>query len=412
MSPDRSYYDAVVIISPAVGGGEKKDQDRAAWFEKSYVAVVCDGTSSSPHAAEAAELTVSFTPPLFRGDLKSRLATLCDFLEERRLQSLHRPVVLARGTPAGMRQALIEVVMKQRQQGFQTTLTCVALTILDGRVSVRLLTCGDSAFFAFDPEGHLLADSLCLGTDGRIAAKEVPGSPSQAPGSQMLRFVPGDEMLCRAICTLSNWPELAAEMGIPAGHADRWLVCRPLDVFVNDRWGSSNDNRAGQVSLTPSHLLVVPDYLVTRPRDEDYVNYRRCRLSTQVRIWPAPQADKPPSSSSGAGSVTAVLPDHFYQGRWHYSEEMFPLEAQFLLATDGFYRSFADPSEQWSWLQEHERQLLHNDTRAAPMMELHAGLARKRGDDDMSFVWLRPSAVQKLEDEKGNAGGSHGALAE
>jgi len=50
---DSCPYDATVMVSPARLGGEKKDQDRAVWFEQGMAAVVCDGVTSSPCAGEA-----------------------------------------------------------------------------------------------------------------------------------------------------------------------------------------------------------------------------------------------------------------------------------------------------------------------------------------------------------------------
>jgi len=388
MPSDRSDYDALVVVSPAVAGGERKDQDRAAWFQKSHVAVVCDGTTSSPHAAEAADLAAKFAPLLFKGSPKVRLSTLCEFLLEQRLQSLSRPVVLKADTPAGMRDTLVEIVLKQRGQGFQTTLASAELTVSDGRALVRLVTCGDSAFYAFDAEGRLLVDSL---RHSGPPAEPIPdGDAGGHCGSEAFKLAPGDSVLARVVCTLSDWPDLAAQTGIPPKHAGRWFVCKPLDAVAGARWGGDEVRRAEQVVLAPGHLLIVPEYLTAKPRDDNYRRYRRFVFSRQMRVWPSAGSAAGPAQTHAGSSVTAVLPDHFFAGNWHFWEETFPVGAHFVLATDGFYGCFSGAPDLWCWLERHRPNLTDEDSRDGLMRELHAGLESKRGDDDISFVWLRP----------------------
>ena len=57
---NNTYLNVITVVSPMYDGADKKDQDRAVWFPVNQTACVCDGVTSSPFAAEAAE---GYTPP-------------------------------------------------------------------------------------------------------------------------------------------------------------------------------------------------------------------------------------------------------------------------------------------------------------------------------------------------------------
>jgi hypothetical protein len=86
ISTERGYA-AIVVVSPLVHGEDKKDQDRARFFEPGQSACLCDGVTSSPDSAQAAELVTSFAPTLFQGNVAERLGVLCDLLMALRQES-------------------------------------------------------------------------------------------------------------------------------------------------------------------------------------------------------------------------------------------------------------------------------------------------------------------------------------
>jgi len=85
------------------------------------------------------------------------------------------------------------------------------------------------------------------------------------------------------------------------------------------------------------------------------------------------------------------LPDHFYSNNWTAFHERFERDIHFVLASDGFYGSFQDTQELWAWLQANQSVLEDELNRLAVLQELHKRLADTSGDDDISFVWIRPN---------------------
>ena len=92
--------------------------------------------------------------------------------------------------------------------------------------------------------------------------------------------------------------------------------------------------------------------------------------------------------------MTAVLPDHVHTGQWSYFEERFPVDAFYLLASDGFYGCFSEPEDIWHWLIDAEDQLLDELERPRVMRTLHQHRHREHGDDDISFVWVTPESLE------------------
>jgi serine/threonine protein phosphatase PrpC len=104
--------------------------------------------------------------------------------------------------------------------------------------------------------------------------------------------------------------------------------------------------------------------------------------------------------ASGFGHLsplTDVIPDHFGADVALFREEV-DRTSQIVLCSDGFYDSFPSPSDLFHWLNEHSA-TLEGDGAAVILDELHDCLDRRVGDDDISFIWLRPCAEPDLEPE-------------
>jgi serine/threonine protein phosphatase PrpC len=90
-------------------------------------------------------------------------------------------------------------------------------------------------------------------------------------------------------------------------------------------------------------------------------------------------------------SSTMVIPDCFVSE----AESLFRYEtnlandAEILLCSDGFYECFDSVHEIVQWLKNNQSTLAADDNQ--PLMEtLHDKLNSKKGDDDISFIWLLP----------------------
>lgn len=105
---------------------------------------------------------------------------------------------------------------------------------------------------------------------------------------------------------------------------------------------------------------------------------------------------------------TPVLPDS-YKGEGEHvlvASEEHPEGVHLLLCSDGLYDGFKNFKEIRDWLIEHREELGDPEGRAACLAELHRNLGRKKGDDDISFVWLHPAAPppEREREQKGAAG--------
>lgn len=91
-----------------------------------------------------------------------------------------------------------------------------------------------------------------------------------------------------------------------------------------------------------------------------------------------------------ASPITEVLPDHFRSDELTLRQEV-DAGAHIVLCSDGFYDAFATPGELLEWLLEHVDEL--RDERGQALVDaLHQRLEARAGDDDLSFIWLSPSA--------------------
>ena len=85
-------------------------------------------------------------------------------------------------TPQAMRDILRRVVQRKRAKSFQTTI-----------IAAHVLKCGDSAFFAFSPEGQLLTSSLAFSTDSQDSKESSDTKHDSSFVPKHIAFGPGDE---------------------------------------------------------------------------------------------------------------------------------------------------------------------------------------------------------------------------
>jgi len=397
MSVNGTYYDAITVKSPMDDGVERKDQDRAAWFPIRQTACVCDGVTSSPFSAEAADLVCEFSQILFPNHTKRRLHALCDLLLVRRNEKLHSEISLPPDMPHGMRDIMRDAVQQNMSHSFQTTMVAANFVAGQPAVLASVLRCGDSIFLAFGSDGELLAASL---------------SDNERPGSRMMQlpkdrfsvspytyrridFGPGDEILAKVICNTSKYPHLAARAGVGAEYMENWFICVVLDRCAGGSC-KKNATKGHVLYLKCGDLLIVPRYLAGLAIQIECRSYIRIPYSHRVRPIHSPPENV---NLQRPGAITAVLPDHFYTGGWVHFQERFPRDAHFVLSTDGFYNCFRQPADLWSWLNKHREDLSQSAKQGMILERLHIDLRQRRGDDDISFVWVYPKQANKSSPE-------------
>jgi len=397
--PTTEGYAALTVTSPACFAGDEKDQDRARWSEPSLTACVCDGVTSSPFAAEAADIVARFSPALFQGNVPNRLRSICDLLVVRRLEAQRAGIATPAGIPKAMQSMLQEVTHEKTTRSFQTTLVAANLTLTEGLVNVAVARCGDSAFLAFAPHGELLAWSPSI-EPGISPTRRLPARNSQDKVAPCrITLGPGDEILAKVLGKAGDYPEWSKASGIDPEHTDSWLACAALDHRPGEYRFSPTEGSCGRVlELDDGDILLVPKYLVgARPalQCQSYVLFPYSRL---IRVVGSEgQTTKVPVFSR-RGTATAVLPDHVYTGEWTYFRERFPLDTHFVLCSDGFYGAFRDPAGLWAWLKTNEAHLRDQREQHTVLRQLHARLHDRFGDDDIAFVWVRPRASVLSQD--------------
>jgi serine/threonine protein phosphatase PrpC len=135
----------------------------------------------------------------------------------------------------------------------------------------------------------------------------------------------------------------------------------------------------------------VPRYLYGWQLTHAGQKYRYLDYSSTIRIVTTAPPWVLADGIEHRGSVTTVLPDHFYSGHYDYIEDRFPCETHFVLCSDGFYSAFATTSQMWAWLQENRDAPASVQEQEPKLRDLHQQLHEKGGDDDMSFVWIYPT---------------------
>jgi len=387
MTSHSQTFQVTAVRSPASLTGEEKDQDRVRWSEPMATAAVCDGVSSSPFGAEAAELAAGFAPALFqkRGDPQAAIQTLADLLVVRRRERQRGPLPQPDHGSAAMQDLLREAAEAAMERSFQTTLVAAALAVSGVRLEVRVVSVGDSAFFAFSADGELLSTSL---PDSGLT------TPPAADGA--ICFGPGQIAVVKVLGPATENPALAEQAGIDVAKAGNWLICLPLDASRRNDAPTCGQQKGFLIKR--GEPVLVPRYLAEPLDGREAAPYRCIPFSRTIRC---PNCDQRTVSLHQKADVTAVLPDHIYTGRWCHFRESLPRNAHVVLATDGFYSAFGTPTELWQWLNHNTEALADDAGRQTPMSQLHQRLASQSGDDDASFVWVRatePSASPEKEE--------------
>ncbi len=93
-------------------------------------------------------------------------------------------------------------------------------------------------------------------------------------------------------------------------------------------------------------------------------------------------------------SVTDVLPDAPLNRIQSEPDLSFENAHSVLLASDGLLDAFVGPHELFAWLMKHRVQLKDPLERQTVMQDLHDCLIDRRGDDDISFVWVTVPGTQ------------------
>lgn len=372
-----AQFVAIVAVSPGYEGDDKKDQDCAGYFPRIGVAAVCDGVSTSPHAGAAARMGVTAAPGLFDGDHRERLGGFSQVLLAHRWAAQDGPIAIPSDLAPAMIPAVREAFRHQLENAYQTTLVAVRLDSVQGSTRARIICCGDSALYAFRPDGALIVSTRRWDCDRKSQDTKREALPdSRAPF--------GSDVLIKVIGLLPLCPDVAERCGILPQHRRSWYVCTPLDAdsCTGERGPANEPSRFVQRPV--GELWLVPAFLIGRAPAIGTNRYRVIPSSRSIRHVSSKTHTRLAKADI---SVTPVLPDHFASVRWTYAEEALPQETHFVLASDGFYRAFVDEAEMWTWLVTNEVALAAS---TEPLDEIHAKLKSGPGDDDVSLVWVRP----------------------
>ena len=384
-------YTATTVVSPMMLGEEAKNQDRVRWSGPDQTACLGDGVTSSPHADKAAELAVSLAPGLFKGNTKERLSMLCDLLTTRRQESLQEDITIPEHIPKAMRSMLQKAIQSKMEYSHQTTLVAAQFTCDKHGVNTRTVKCGDSGFFAFSPESGLLFSS--------VRSKWIncrANAPHHRPGlaSQGIQFGPGDDILVTVEGCLSQYKSLAKRTDLKEIYRPNWLVCRPVEVSHNPDSSTRQAVESRTLFLSANDRLLVPRYLWGQQLESKGKQYRLLRYASAIKPVVLDGVSDFRGRFDQSTSATQVLPDHFQGGHFDYVKDRFPPGTHFVLCSDGFYNSFCDAGELWTWLKDHAKTLLDENERQPLLEQLHRRLDRTAGDDDISFVWVYPKSTE------------------
>jgi len=380
----KKYFNVIEAVSPSIFGGEPKNQDRILFDPKTNTAGVCDGTTSSPLAEQAASIVSRCSPLILNNDVNKNLQTIADLLIAHRNLAIKKGVKAAGSIAESMRVILEEAAKENLKKSFQTTLVCAGFEQQRKNILAKILSCGDSGFFAFSPNGQLLLSNL-------LKVDETSIEPGDGENRKIC-FSPGTELLVRVVGSLSKFPILAENTGI--SNWKSWAVCSVICL-----WGNS-ESRIKPVNdsalwLRPNELLLSPGYLISTAKDPIYKKFRCLGYSRFVRQLSLPAKTVSDVNFDMRGNITSVLPDHYYTGQWDYFEERFALDTHFLLCSDGFYHAFSNTAGMWEWLNSNEKNLTIRQKKKFLLNELHHKLDKKCGDDDVSFIWVRPKSKRK-----------------
>ncbi|HUB00357.1 MAG TPA: protein phosphatase 2C domain-containing protein [Terracidiphilus sp.] len=192
----RPNYEAAFLSSPARGEDADKDQDRTAWDSQRLIACVCDGLTTSPYSAKAAEHLCLRVPEIMAGPqdaILPALRTIRDELLEMREQSMRNALVFDEAIPLVLHEVLSSVAMRGRQLSFQSTLGSIRITeTQDGARVARVLWCGDTGIFAFRQDGELVWSNLELAAAGQLEHRSItPCLPDCLDNARLLDLAIG-----------------------------------------------------------------------------------------------------------------------------------------------------------------------------------------------------------------------------
>ena len=384
-----NHYKVIRQTSPMHDEKDMKDQDRAVWYPTALTACVCDGVTSSSFSADAAELVTQFSPVIFKGDIEDRLKTICDLLITLRNDKLNSKIIMPPNISKQTQEILQEVARENMRSSFQTTMVAANFVPEIQAIITSIITCGDSIFLAYAPDGELLASSLSNGTGPKSKGKQLCKDICLNKPSININFGPGDILLAKVLCTCSDHPQIAAKSGIKAEHIHNWLVCKALDKCDGQIPDISLSDRSS-IQIEYGDLLLVPKYLAGTLVHTNCNGYVRFPYSCIIRMVKSYSNLLKVKKFQQSQSSTVVLPDHFYTGDWTYFQDRFPLGTHFILASDGFYNCFKDPDCLWSWLNHHQQDLQDDQKQINVMAELHRHLHNEHSDDDISFIFIYP----------------------
>ena len=211
------------------------------------------------------------------------------------------------------------------------------------------------------------------------------------------RFSPGRETLVSVNGSLSEYKALAEQIGIGPEHERNWIVCSPVDSCRHSETESQNLLEVRPIALQRSDRLAIPRYLYGQGLTCEGHQYRVLTYSSAIKRISRSGETRVHAQLGDAGSTTLVLPDHFYTGAYECYRDSVPRHAHFLLCSDGFYGAFSGWPELYEWLRENAAALNSTGVREVILEQLHERLNARKGDDDISFIWVRP----KQDDRSG-----------
>jgi len=158
-------HEFISAISPGRDEEEEKNQDRMLVqpAAEGLYAIVCDGTSTSPFAANAADYVSNEVQQLFQSN---GLRQIVERLKEMRAGLLEKPLEISEDHSDSLRNMFEEIVKQKYEIAFQTTFVAVCLKRNEeqasGTISIKAMGCGDSALFIFLDNGDLLYNNANL----------------------------------------------------------------------------------------------------------------------------------------------------------------------------------------------------------------------------------------------------------
>lgn len=381
----RSSHNFILTVSPSKFGGEAKNQDRASFDPRTQTACVCDGITSSPHAAKAAKI-IAKAAPVILDDPEVHLKTAAEILNYHRGIALASPVQVSPSVPAAIRQLVQESARSALKTSFQTTMAALRCQTEGSYTAATMVSCGDSGLFAFMPSGQLLFTNL--------AERPRERECSTPNDRKTLSFRSGRELLVKPKGPLADYPVLSQCLKILT--PQNWLLCQALRLFEKNEH-STLRNGGVMVDLFTDEWIAVPRYLFNPIKTGSHRGMGRVVCSRFVRRVCDPITDYAKLTFDLRGNTTAALPDAYSANQYDVFHERFPDNTHFLLCSDGFYRAFVTPAEMWQWLMDHHHQLTIRKHKIRLIDDLHRRLDQGCGDDDISFVWVLPPHDQEMK---------------